>query len=385
MKFSEVPGQLRIKNHLIQTVLNNRVSHAQLFTGPPGAGKLALGIAFAQFINCTDRQLYNAANGELKADSCGRCPSCLKYAKLAHPDLYFFYPGPTKDDISMSEALVNEWRKYLLTHRMLPEIQEWYNFISMENKQGIISAADCNALIRRLGFKNFEAEYKVVVLWQADRIYHAAAPKILKILEEPPDKTLFLLITENSGLMLNTILSRCQILKIPRYSDREVVGSLRSGFDLTEAEARKIALLSEGNLKLAESMVDEKETDTENFHMLREWLRLCFRKDVPGLIRYSEDQLSKLGRERQKALVSYGLRVVRRSLLFHHRLDNLVKLEGEELDFVKRLSPFINPANGQSIAEEFSKAYHHIERNANPKILFTDLSLTITRLMTIKG
>lgn len=384
MKFSEIPGQLRIKNHLIQTVLNDRISHAQLFTGPSGSGKLALAIAFAQFINCTDRQVYD--NGGLKGDSCGKCPSCVKYAKLAHPDLHFFFPVAINKEKkeALSAEYINDWREYLIKNRYFPEQQEWYDFIQIENKQGIITAKDCNEMIRLLGYKSYESEFKVVIIWHAEKIFHSAAPKILKILEEPPDKTLFLLVTENTDHMLNTILSRTQILKIPRYSDREVVEDIQPRFNLTEAEARKIALLCEGDLKLAESLVDEKEADADNFRTLQEWLRLCFKKDVPGLVKYS-DELAKIGRERQKALLGYALRVTRRCLLFHYRLDALVKLDGEEFTFVQKLSPFINPANGQSIADEFNKAIFHVERNANPKILFTDLSLKLTGLMQNKA
>lgn len=382
MKFSEIPGQLRIKNQLIQTVLNNRVSHAQLFTGPDGNGKLALAIAFAQFINCENRQLRPSES--LKADSCGTCPSCLKYQKLAHPDLHMYFPVVARDTKkALAKETISEFRAYLLKTACLPDLQEWYAFLEIENKQGIISADDCNDMIRSLAYKSYEAEYKVVIIWHAEKIYHSAAPKILKVLEEPPEKTLFILVTANTDLMLNTILSRTQVVKIPRYSDRETVDNLLGRFDLTEAEARRVALLSEGNLKLAESLVERQEGDSENFKRLQFWLRLCYRKDVTGLLQ-TADELSRIGRENQKALLAYGLRIIRRCLLVNHRLDSLVRLEGEELAFVNGLSGYVHPGNGDELADAFNQALYHIERNANAKILFADLSMKVTALMARK-
>ncbi len=383
MKFCEIPGQLRIKNQLIQTVLNNRVSHAQLFNGPEGSGKLALAIAFAQFINCENRQL--SPGDSLKADSCGQCPSCVKYQKLAHPDLHLYFPVAARDKKkALASEAINEFRQYLLQTDGFPDLQAWYRFMEIENKQALITAEDCNDMIRVLGYKSFEAEYKVVLIWHAEKIFHAAAPKILKVLEEPPEKTLFILIAANTDLMLNTILSRSQIVKIPRFSDREIVDTLRLKHDLTEAEARRVALLCEGNMKMADDMVARQEGDAQNYARLQQWLRLCFRKDVAGLLQ-NADELSKIGRENQKALLAYGLRVIRRCLLFNFRLDTLVKLDGEEFTFVRNLSPFINPANGEQLADAFNKALYHIERNANPKILFADLSMKVTALMTIKA
>jgi DNA polymerase-3 subunit delta' len=383
MKFSEIPGQHRIKNHLIRTVKNNRVSHAQLFTGPAGVGKFQLAIAFAQFISCTNRQYYDS--GPLQGDSCGTCPSCVKYAKVAHPDLHLYFPvsGTRNSKKLTCEDTINDFRNFLLQHQYFVDIHEWYEVLEAENKQGLIGAEDCNDMIRKLGLKSYESEYKVVIIWHADKMFHAAAPKILKILEEPPAKTLFILLAEQTELMLNTILSRTQILKIPKLSEREIAEELVSRFDVSEAESRRIALLSDGNLKLAMSMVGDGDDDHMNYQLLSNWLRLCYRKDVLGLLKFAEDN-AKIGREKQKQLLAYGLRVIRRCLLFNFRLDGLVKLDGEEREFVYKLSRFIHPGNGNEMAAEFNKALLHIERNGNSKIVFFDLSFQMLMLMHSK-
>jgi DNA polymerase III subunit delta' len=380
MKFSEIVGQNRVKNLLVQTVRKNRVSHAQLFTGPEGCGKLALAIAFAQFVSCENKQYFE--EGSLRGDSCGICPSCVKYAKLAHPDLHFFMPVASTKEVKkpMSRDFVNEFRNLLLQSNFMAGLQEWHDKIGIENKQGIINAEDCNEMSKVLTYKAYESEYKVVIIWHAERLYHAAAPKILKILEEPPDKTLFILITGNTDMVLNTILSRTQILKVPRFNAPDVVQYLRSRFELSDAAANKIALLSEGNLRMAIRLVEDHQDEAENFSILRDWFRLCYSNDILKIVPLIEG-VAKLGRERQKSLLLYALRVFRRCQLFHYRLDALVKLEGEELEFVQKVSPFIHPSNIAEFNEMFNKAAYHIERNANPRILFMNLSIRVNKLM----
>ncbi len=382
MKFSEIVGQNRVKNLLVQTVRKNRVSHAQLFTGPEGCGKLALAIAFAQFVSCENKQYFE--EGPLRGDSCGICPSCVKYAKLAHPDLHFFVPVASTKEIKkpLSRDFLNEFREFLLQSNFMAGLQEWHDKIGIENKQGIINAEDCNEMSKVLTYKAYESEYKVVIIWHAERFYHAAAPKILKILEEPPDKTLFILITGNTDMVLNTILSRTQILKVPRFNAPDVVHYLRGRFELSDAAANKIALLSEGNLRMAIRLVEDHQDEAENFLLLRDWFRLCYSNDILKIVPFVES-VAKLGRERQKSLLLYALRVFRRCQLFHYRLDALVKLEGDELEFVQKVSPFINPANIPEFNVMFNKAAYHIERNANPRILFMDLSIRVNKLMKI--
>jgi DNA polymerase III subunit delta' len=380
MKFSEIPGQSRMKNQLLQTVSSNRVSHAQLFFGPAGCGKLALAIAYAQYINCENRK--PGFDGKFPDDSCGFCASCIKYNKFAHPDLHFFYPTAATKEVkkAVSKEFLTQWRAYLARKNFLVELSEWFGEIGLENKQGIINAEDCNEIIKILGYKAYESEYKVVIIWYAEKLFHAAAPKILKILEEPPEKTLFLLVSENMDQILNTILSRTQIVKIPKLSDREVVQALMELHCCTEIEARRIAVLCDGNLHMAMSLVNETGEEDHNFAAFRNWLRLCYKPDVVELTRFAEE-MSKSSRESQKSLLSYALRTARHCLLVNYNMSQMVKLESDEKQFVQQLSPFINPANGDVFAQEFNSAIFHLERNANSKILFMDLSLKMVNLL----
>nr|MBC8146675.1 DNA polymerase III subunit delta [Bacteroidota bacterium] len=216
MQFKEVIGHEEIKKRLIQTVRENRISHAQLFAGQEGIGKLALAIAYGQYISCTNKQ---------ETDSCGVCPSCIKYNKLIHPDLYFTYPVSTNKEVKtkpLSRLFISKWREILLQKDYIFSLQQWYQKIQIENKQGIINTEDCNEIIKSLSLKTFESEYRVVIIWMPEKLFHAAAPKLLKILEEPPPKTLFLLITESPDKILKTIISRTQIIKIPKLKDQDV-------------------------------------------------------------------------------------------------------------------------------------------------------------------
>jgi DNA polymerase III subunit delta' len=382
MKFTDIAGQTRIKNYLLQTVRNNRVSHAQLFHGPGGSGKLAIAIAYAQYINCENKQVLT--EGELRGDSCGICPSCVKYNKLAHPDLHFFFPIAATKDVKkpISVEFLNKWRNFLISRNYIVTLNDWYEEIGMENKQGIINAEDCNEITRLLSYKAYESEYKIVIIWFVEKLFHSAAPKILKILEEPPEKTLFILICENTDQILNTIFSRTQLVKIPKLTDRDIINVLSRDHQCSEIDARKIAALCDGNMELACRLVNENEEEDFNFINLRKWLRMCYKSDIPELAKFTEE-IAKISRERQKSFLSYALRVTRHCILLNFRLDPLVRLEGEENTFVHQLSPFFNPSNGPLITEEINKAIFHIERNANAKILFMDLSLILARLLKI--
>jgi len=215
LKFADVIGQQQVKSQLLKTVKNNRVSHAQLFLGQAGIGKLGLAIAYAQYINCTNKQ---------EDDSCGVCPSCVKYEKLIHPDLHFIFPTATTERVEKpkSKDFVSEWRELILDRNGYISIADWYGKIGIERKRAIINARDCNDIIQTLSYKSFEAEYKVMIIWMVEKLFHSAAPKLLKILEEPPDKTLFILVAENQESMLKTILSRTQLIKVPFLQDDDL-------------------------------------------------------------------------------------------------------------------------------------------------------------------
>lgn len=377
MKFSDIAGQEEIKHRLRRTVSDNRVSHAQLFLGPEGSGKLAMALAYAQYINCTART---------PEDSCGSCPSCIKYAKLAHPDLHFIYPVTTTKEIDkdpISKKFIHHWRALVESTGGYVSLADWYQKIGLENKQGIINSEDCNEIIKTLSYKSYESEYKVMIIWMIEKLYHAAAPKILKILEEPPDKTLFLLISEHNDLILPTILSRTQLVKFRALNDDELVAALTMNESADSATAGRIRYVANGNLNLARKILQTGESDQSNFELFRNWMRICYRKDVSEIHKLTAE-FHSLGREKQKKFFSYALKATRYCLMNSIGNENAIRAEGEELKFIRDFTPFINHANINLLNEAFNTASYHIERNGSANIIFMDLSLKMTGWLRLK-
>ena len=362
MRFSEIPGQQAIKDKLIRTVSDQRVSHAQLFYGPDSSAKLALAIAYAQYINCKTRQKPSISPDSdsfatslprhlaTSPDSCGVCPSCVKYQKLIHPDLHFIYPVATTKKVTkkpQSRLFAEDWRKFILQRPFPVNLQDWYDFIGIENKQGIINVDDCNEIITTLSYKSYESEYKVMIIWMVEKLFHSAAPKILKILEEPPEKTLFLLISEDPDAIISTIKSRCLMVRIP--PDRHIAGQ--------EEEARENQYL--GNFTA--------------------WMRNCYAMKVPELISFSAD-MAKSGRERQKAFLLYGLHILELCPAVVYGQAGRLNCDAEEVKFLEKFAPIIDSAGVAGFHELFNNAIYHVERNAYAPALFLDLSLKILRL-----
>lgn len=343
MRFEDIPGSGSTKRKLIRTVTDQRVSHAQLFHGPAESHKLALAIAYGQLINCHDRQ--KTQDG---IDACGTCPSCVMYRKLAHPDLHFIFPVTTTKAVPkdpQSKMFLQDWRKFLTDHRFQGSLLDWYDAIGVENKQGIINALDCDEIITRLGYKSYESEYKVMIIWMAEKIYPTAAPKILKILEEPPEKTLFILIAEEPGQIINTILSRTLLVKIPGEQSNTMV---------------------------------RDEDEEQIFLSLRDWMRLCFAPDIKGLIGFTA-AIAKTGRERQKHFLHYALHTIGLCSGLNYGKSLPPNLFPEEEIFITKFSPFIHHENLVLFSALLNEAISHIERNAHPGTLFMDLSLKFVR------
>lgn len=376
MRFSEIIGQEAIKKKLIQTVLDHRVSHAQLFFGPEGNEKLALAIAYAQFINCTNRI------GGDQPDSCGRCPSCIKYQKLIHPDLHFILPVSTTKKVPRkpkSIDFIEEWRDFLSGNNYHVNLHEWYEFIGMENKQGIINADDCTEIIHTLSYKSYESEYKVMILWMVEKLYYSAAPKILKILEEPPEKTLFILITEDPDQVISTIRSRTLLVKIPKIGVADLTAYLIGKHGVGEREAGILARQSYGNLKVALNRLQHIEEDQSNFTTFRNWMLMCYDYKVIDMVGFS-GEIARIGRENQKDFLMYALKVIGYCSAIEFGNADQVASEGEELKFLKKIGSFINSSNYIRFTELFNTALYHVERNAHPQTLFLDVSLKVSRL-----
>jgi DNA polymerase III subunit delta' len=383
MRFRDIIGQQQIKNKLIQTVLDQRVSHAQLFFGPEGNEKLALAIAYAQFINCTQKLLPEGGFSNSDIDSCGTCPSCIKYQKLIHPDLHFIYPiaktRKIKKDKLKSSDFIEDWRAFLTQNDYHVTLHEWYEMIGIENKQGIINKDDCRDIISTLSYKSYESEYKVMIIWMAEKFYYSAAPTILKILEEPPEKTLFILISEDPEQIISTIRSRTLLVKIPRITVKDVGDYLVAKHMCGAREAGIIARQSAGNLKLAINRLQNVEEDQYNFTTFRSWMRLCFSAKIPDLINFSTE-IARIGRENQKSFFLYALKVIQACIPAVHNHEELVFSDGEELKFIQSFSAYINLSNVGSFSELFNTAMYHIERNAHPQTLVLDVSLQAIRI-----
>ncbi len=371
MQFKEIVGQENIKQQLIQTVAENRISHAQLFLSSDGSGALPLAIAYAQYINCLDKQ---------PGDSCGVCSSCRKYERYIHPDLHFSYPFFASKDVKTSIDVLEEWRSMLLEDAYF-DMDIWRSKLSAENKQANINIAECHDIIKKLSYKAFEAETKVLIMWLPEYL-DKEGNSLLKIIEEPPQNTLFILVANNQEQILSTLLSRTQIVKIPKLSYATVESYLMDGHGLSENQATEYSFLADGNLIEAKSLV--ANTHNENADKFAEWLRMGYGNRVLDLTGFV-DQAATWGRENQKNFLKYGISFLRECSLLLSGADELVKLPARALETAKKLSTHVLDLNmADAIITELEKAHYHIERNANPKILFLDVSLQLVKIIKFK-
>ncbi|MCD0487387.1 hypothetical protein LPB86_04045 [Pedobacter sp. MC2016-14] len=372
MQFREIIGQESIKQRLIQTIAENRVSHAQLFLSCDGSGALLLAIAYAQYINCLDKSA---------SDSCGVCSSCRKYERYIHPDLHFSYPFFASKDVKIATDVLDEWRTMLLSDPYF-DLDIWRSRLNAENKQANINIAECHDIIKKLSYKAFEAETKVLIMWLPEFL-DKEGNALLKIIEEPPKNTLFILVGNNQEQILSTLLSRTQIVKIPKLADTIIERYLMEQHGLPEEEATTYTFLADGNMVEAKQLV----AHTQNDHAERfaEWLRMGYGNRVPDLISFTE-QAASWGRENQKNFLKYGISFLRECSLLLSGADELVKLPERTLDTAKKLSTHVLNLNmAAALIEELEKAHYHIERNANPKILFLDVSLQLVKTIKFKS
>ncbi len=372
MLFSEIVGNNAAKRRLIQTVRESRVSHAQLFLGPEGSGKLQLALAYAQFINCKSRT---------ETDSCGVCPSCAKYNKLIHPDLHFVFPTAKSGDAKpLSKNFMKQWREYLLANDRHASFNDWINFIGVERKQAIINAEDCTEIIKTLSYKQYESEYKVMIIWMTEKLFHSAAPKLLKILEEPPEKTLFLLIAEDQDQILNTILSRAQLFKISKLTDEELAIAIKQKFSVDNIMLQRTINLSNGNYIAAQHTLNQIDDERQYFDLFTNWMRACYTNNI---VKVNElmSEFSKMSRENQKAFLSYGLNVLRECFIYNLSRVSQPRLDEQEQTFVSKFSAFVTSSNIESFNKSINDAISHVERNANANILFVDVSLMMHKII----
>lgn len=375
MNFTRIPGQKDIISRLIRSVKEGRVSHAQMFSGPEGCGSLAVALAFAQYISCENR------NAE---DSCGKCRSCLKYEKMIHPDLHFVFPvikKDKKDTEPVSDSFIGAWREFAGKSPYFT-INDWLNSIGVENSQGLIFSSEAAEIIKKINLKTFESDFKIMIIWLPEKMHTSAANKLLKLIEEPPEMTLFLLVSEEPGKVLPTILSRCQQMRLPGVSNDEITGYLIQNFDTVPQKAEEIAGVANGNIIKAIELVGNEDSVIQNLERFRNLMRFAWKRDIISLIGWSED-ISATGREAQKNFLTYSLRILRENLMITLGQQNnrLVFLADEEAIFSKKFHPFINQSNIYNLTDELNLAFTHVEANGNSKIIFLDLALKITRLI----
>ena len=374
MNFSQIPGQKDIKTKLLRSVKEERVSHAQLFAGPEGCGSMALALAYARYISCENRTDY---------DSCGTCKSCVKYEKLIHPDLHFVFPvikGKKATD-PVSDNYLAEWREFVKKAPYF-NLNNWMDFIEVGNAQGMIFASEASEIIKKLSLKTFESDFKIMIIWLPEKMHQATANKLLKMIEEPPDKTLFLLVSEEPDKVIPTILSRCQLVKVPSFNSLDIEKYLINRFNIAVDKAADISRVSNGNITRAIELCENEDSSLANLEHFKSLMRFAWKRDIISIINWSEE-IAATGREAQKNFISFSLRILRENLMLSlDQLKNsLVFLTGEEATFSGNFHPFINQNNIYPLAEEFNLVYSHIEANGNAKIIFLDLALKVTRLI----
>jgi len=415
MQFKDIIGQSDVKHNLVELVQHNRLSHALLFLGKEGSGVLPLALAFAQYVVCEtvngksqhnigpslfgDEPHSSLTTHHSPADSCGTCPACLKAQQFVHPDIHFSYPVVTKKPGTppISTDYISEWREFVNGY-VYGNVYDWLQFIGAENKQGNITANECNDIIRKLNLKSFESEYKILILWMPEYLGNEGN-KLLKLIEEPPPNTLFILAAENESLILPTILSRCQLIKIPALETKDVEDALISRNKTAHETARQVASVSEGNYREALQMVQHADEDWQS--LLREWLNAMLKTGPIAQTKWVEE-ISKHGREKQKQFLRY----------FNHLLEQAVRLrvmtspsnslskgEGEshperlrftanipekERDFAERLNKIAGIEQQKAIIEELDRATYYIERNANAKMLFHALTIKLYHIIRDK-
>lgn len=377
MLFKEIIGQQEVKGKLLSLVREDRTPHAMMLFGPEGTGKLALALAMTQYLACNDRQ---------EDDACGVCPSCIKFGKLVHPDLHFVVPvlktgsmtaPPVSDDYAV------EWREALLTDLYLTESQ-WYESLGAENKQGIINVKESENIIRKLAFKPYESDYRMVVIWLPEKMNQPAANKLLKLIEEPPEKTLILMVSEHTNKILPTILSRTQLFHVPPISGADLREGLMKLGQADQQQIEDAVLRANGNMSTALQTLRQDDVERQHFELFTELMRLSYARDIVQINGWVE-RVAGMGRERQKQVIDYSLRLLRENFILHMENDSLNYMSAKESEFSRKFSPFIHEGNVHALAETFTLAGNHIEANGNARIILMDLSIRVIRLLMQKA
>ncbi|MCC7298155.1 MAG: hypothetical protein IT244_07450 [Bacteroidia bacterium] len=366
MRFEEVIGQRDLAAKLRKGANDGRIAHAQLFVGAEGSGNLAMALAYAQYVQCTN---------STAEDSCGVCSSCRKHQTMMHPDMHYSFPfSSNKADVA--SELYPEWRKAVSGNPYM-NYEMWMQELGAENKQGNIPIKECHAIIKSLSLKPFEGDYKILLMWLPEFL-GAEGNVLLKLFEEPPQKTLFLLVAESTEKILSTILSRVQMVRVPPLLQADISTKLQTDVQLAAEEADRIALLSAGNYIRAVELAHNEEN--QYLEAFRNWMGFCFQKKLGQAAAWA-DTYGGNGREQLKGFFLYSLEILR-AVMVHPYLAGKSGLNSDEEAFVGKFSAIISShAQGELLYNWFNKASYEIERNGNAKIILTDLSFKVTRLL----
>ena len=371
MFFSQIIGHQDIKKRLIDSAQSGQISHALLFAGHEGFGSLALAVAFAQYIHCSNRQ---------ENDSCGECPSCKKMEKFAHPDTHFVFPvvkTGTKEVIS--DDYITEFRSYLKETAYL-SLSNWFSRISKDEKSGLIYTAESESIVHKLNLKPYEAVNKIMIIWYPEKMHTTCSNKLLKTLEEPSPNTLIFLVCADPNELLATILSRTQMVRLLPLETKNVADGLLKELSISEASAQEVAKLSNGNYIKALELVNETDEKSYFFESFSSIMRLSYSRDIAKMLNWVED-IAKNSRDRQKNFLLYCLSMLRENFILNFKVQDIVYLSPSEDGFSQKFHPFINERNIESLMDEFNLAYAHIEQNGNSKIVLFDMVLKIASVI----
>lgn len=371
MQFSNIKGLEDVKARLIKAAENDQVAHAQMFLGKPGSPNLAMALAYATYLNCENRTAEGA---------CGQCPSCIKNSKFVHPDLHFVFPVSATKKITgkdvVSTSFLKEWRQFLIEHPY-GDLNTWSVYYGGEDKQVNISKEESRQIIKNLSLKAFEGRYKIMIIWLPEYMHPSAANGILKILEEPPEKTIFLLVSNDSERLLTTILSRTQIVTIPLFSDDDIRNILTQNYQVDTDKAEEVAQLADGDITKALRLINNLEDD--NQQLFADWMRDCFKRDFVSLVK-TADGYHTMNKVAQKSLLQYALNIMRESII-HNTVPSLNRAGGKLKDFVTNFSKVMDAQKAETITQKINDAHYHLERNGSAKMIFLDLSLQIARIL----
>ncbi|PKR82258.1 hypothetical protein CW751_02700 [Brumimicrobium salinarum] len=367
MLFKDVIGHIDLKNKFIQDVNTNQVSHAHLLLGDMGYGGLPLALAFIQFLMCENKS---------SNDSCGQCSACIKVQKLEHPDVHFTFPT-VQSNAKTSDPQFSLWKDLVLKNPYL-NLNQWATQSDDKGRKPIISVHQSEQVIKKLTLKSFEGGYKVSVIWMAEEMNAACANKLLKIIEEPPKDTVFILLVESEENMLPTILSRTQISKVKQLHDDELTAFFKEKSSVSQDLLKSVVARSEGSLGTAIHLLNSSDTVNSNFTRFVELMRICYKKEVIPMMNWAE-KMSKLGREDQKQFLKYTLYIVRQSLMKNYTDGQLMRSSSQEKEFLEKFARFITGNNVNEFNTLFNDAYYGVERNANAKLLFTNITFEVMR------